>query len=261
MPLPVVPARSRKSGELTFVRYVRVNDKDKGARIESFMEDSTEVGKMACRVDDTYGFTVGNEVFVIGADDVAFNGYHTITAVTPDGMPLEKDGRAASPGIITFASDWPEGLSGTISMPETCTLYNMSDFETTGQATDTSGGSSGESDTWSTLGVEDEDIATGTTYDVSMTLYVDDDLLIAGVLGQDPSQPIVELDSVNPYHVHILLETYSSRNPSQAQLLYTTVYESVKWDSWNTPNSAGKNSFGQWELSGSTRKKYMAKKR
>ena len=109
--------------------------------------------------------------------------------------------------------------------------------------------------------LEDEDVSTGVTYDISMTLYVDDNVAIAELLGTDPLAPTIKLDDTEDYHVHVILETYSSRNPSTAQMLYATVYEYVKWDGWNTPNNAGSTSFAQWELSGSTKTKYIAKKR
>jgi hypothetical protein len=268
MTFPTVPQRSRKSGELTFVRFVAVGDPDRGAHIIDAHDATTTPGTIEFQVDDTHNYVAGGNVFVVGADDALFNGYHVIlevTVVAKDDKKAKKDVAVkATPGVITTATLWPTALTGTVTMPESATIYNVSDFVATGQATDTSGGSSGETDTWSTIGVEDEDISTGTTYDVSMTLYVDDDLAIGRLLGYGEIvgvPDVVELDESKQYHVHVILETYSSRNRATAELLYANVYEFVKWDSWNTPNAAGSQSYGQWELSGSTKRKYVAKPR
>ena len=263
MALPTVPQRTRKSGELTFFRYVRVGDKDKGAKVEYFQESTTTPGKMEVHVDDTYKYVAGGEVFIVGADDPLLNGYHKIAAVTPDGSPAKnkKDTKALTPGLIELETDWPASLSGQVTAPDGCVIYNVHDFDVTGQATDASGGSSANTDTWATLGVEDEEVSQSVDYDVNVSLFVDDNVVVAGVIGVDPTLPNVELNDAEDYHVHLLLETYSSRIPSQAILLYATVYEYVKWNSWDTPTSAGKNNYVQWNLSGTTKKKYIAKKR
>jgi len=248
MTYPTVPARSRKSGELTFVRFVAVDDADHGSAI-SVATDSAGKIEFTIPNGDEANFAVDDRILIVGTDDDSFNGYHVVSAV--------------SAGSITVNTAWPSAATSPVAMEDTAKMFSMSDFATTGQATDTSGGSSSQSDTWSTIGVEDEDIAGSMTYDVSMTLYVDDDLAVSKLLGypqaQDPA--VIKIDSDAAYHVHVLLETYSSRNKSTSVLLHSTLYEFVKWDSWNTPQGAGAQNFGQWELSGSTKHKYVLKPR
>jgi len=244
MSIPIVPDLTRKSGEKTFLRFIPT-DTTKGFNVTDI---NGEGGFMVAHVtprDAGNAYPAVNDIVVIfGAGDDKFIGWHTVTNVDEVA------------GTVTFDDTMPDEDH---TMPEDTMLIAVDEMYVTGQATDSSGGSTSNTDTFSTLGFEDEDLSTGIDYDCSLTVFVDDELEVAKLLGVDSLDRVARIHDDVDYHVHIMLDTFSSRKPATAVLLYSTTYESVKWDSWNTTNGAGKQNFAGWDLSGSAKDKYVLK--
>jgi hypothetical protein len=259
MGYPNIPARSRSSGEKTVLQFVPLLNYISGAIVEGAEDDGSGRIKFTGHAEagSNFGPVAGNTVIVIGTDMKEFNGYHVVESLAV--------------GEMIVRTEWPSNVTSPVDFtsldhPHT---YDLSDLHTTGQATDTSGGSSSTKETVSAIGHEDFEDITDVQYDCSISAYVDDDVLVGKLLGSTgdlvagvyKSEPVIELDFTAPAHAHVFLTTFTGRSKFDAEILFTTVYESVLWDGWDTSNSAGKSSFSTWDLSGQAERKYVIKQR
>jgi len=259
MGYPNIPARSRSSGEKTVLQFIPLFGYVAGAIVEGAEDDGSGRIKFTGHAEagSNFGPDPGETVLVIGTDMKEFNGYHIVESL--------------SVGELVVRTAWPTAITSPVSFTtlDHPHVYDLHELQTTGQATDTSGGTSSTKETVSAIGHEDAEEITDVQYDCSISAYVDDELLVGKLLGfsseplggQYQSEPVIDLDFTVPAHAHVILTTFSGRSKFDAEILFTTVYENVLWDGWDTSNSAGKSSFVTWDLSGQADRKYVIKQR
>jgi len=255
-------SRSRKSGEYAILQYVPMTVDSSGTIMDiigaTFDEFSESSGKLAFTLDVTTStwnsVAVGDTIVIIGVNDTV-NGYHTVTVVnSATSIETATAITAAQVELANAASD-------------DARVFRVQELSTTGQATDISGGGNVSTDTITSIGNVDVEEVTSTSDDVSLSLYVDDAFNIARLYAEVESasphnvKPVVKLNHTLPYHTTVFLVTLDSRDASAANILYTTVYEYVKWTSDTPKTSAGKSNYNMIDLSGKAKRRYVIKPR
>ena len=233
MTTPIVPARTRHNGELTFLSYYPLQNVNQKTKVHA--ECYENAGYLEIHiVVPTYTYTVGYTYFILSGDNLLGYTAFTVTNV-PDANKYTTD--------IPYTGDLFYADFFAISAEDTIV---------TGQCTNVSGNEDLATLDTTSIGNETIKDIDEKVIKLDMTLFVDDNLTIANLLGYEtlPKQ-IRPIHSFNP-HAFVLIRTYANK-----QLKITTAYDAVTWKTLNRTHQAGKTSFATWILSGEAKDSYI----
>ena len=227
------------TGDKTMLRYIHP---DSGM---SITKAEAAGGKLKITTSGIYpSGIVGQYLLIFGTDYSFLRGYHAVTAVSGNEVTLNT--QYGGPTLM-FASN-------------TVKSYMHNDFQVTGQATDANGNVSTDAETFSTIGMQDEQSGGRMSYDCSLEVLADSNNDLAYLLGVMDYATVktISIDETKPYHAHVLLESYTSTDEATASFKFATVYEFVKWNGWNTKSPGGSTGKAVWSLTGTAVRKYIA---
>jgi hypothetical protein len=231
--LPTTPKRSRISGERTFLSFFPLDNVNNYVKsIDAIVQNERLV------IVSTDTFSV-QQYYVLYIDGLAGATSFNVVNVLGSDM-YETD--------IIF-----HGPEEHFDIP----IISESQLMTSGQATEISGTDDVVSIQTSPIANRTTNDVDDVTYNVDITLYMDDDVLIGHILGYETLPKEVKIDHTKDYHVLLVLRSYSLGSISTAKHLSTTVYEFVKWESFNPTFTSGKQSYQTWQFTGKASNKYI----